>query len=80
MGLGLFHLLQGERRVVETNQEERDCAIVFSLDLTKHRDLYQALSFLAEEDCRSLGQEVLWIVKEYVQDHLRFLERERMRG
>jgi hypothetical protein len=52
------------------------CVINIQLDLNKERDLYDALNLMSKEDCRTIEQEVYWIVREYVRDHVRFLEKE----
>jgi hypothetical protein len=52
------------------------CQITLSLDLSRDKAVYEALSLMAEEDCRTLTQEVYWIVREYVRDHARYLERQ----
>jgi hypothetical protein len=55
---------------------EPGCHLVIAIDLEKDQALYDALDLMAKEDCRTITQEVYWILREYVRDHVRYLERE----
>lgn len=54
------------------------CHCVIAIDMEKEPALYNALSLMAQEDCRTITQEVYWILREYVRDHVRYLEREQI--
>lgn len=71
---------QGERRVRRDNLEAHPREMGFVFDAKSDKWLYEALAEMAEEDCRTVVQEIRWILKEYVKDHKRYLEREAHNG
>ncbi len=52
------------------------CYFTIVLDLDRDQALYDALRDMAEEDERTITQQVRWILKEYVKDHCRYIARE----